>query len=99
MPTSKDVPERLIAKFGSTIDLRAKPQVLQEIIAELKGVNPVASDHYKGDTFTKEYPNDGTYEKNYIRGYAIVAGLKDEARILDEVQLAVDQALLAALRK
>jgi hypothetical protein len=104
MPSlDKKTLERLIEKFGPNIDLRANSDVLLEILKEIRtspGVGIAADDHYKGDTFTKEYPGDGTYEKNYIRGYAMVPGLtRDQAYLIDEVQAAVDLRLLEALRQ
>ena len=103
MPTlDKEILRRIIEKFGPTINLRTNADALLEILKEIQsspGVGLAADDHYKGDTFTKEHPGDGTYEKNYIRGYAMVPGLSEEnAHLIDEIQAAVDVRLLESLR-
>src|SRR5262245_64834899 len=98
----KELLRRIVEKYGSQIDLKTDSAILLDILKEIQtspGIGLKADDHYKGDTFTKEYPGDGSYTKNYIRGYALIPGLSEEdAHLIDEVQAAVDSQLLTALR-
>lgn len=90
--------ERLIDEYGPKIDIESNPEVLREIIDDVRttpDIDDVLSEHYKGGTFSKN-----GYTKNYVRGHAIVGDMDEEvAEYLDEVQLAVDKRLLELLRE
>ncbi|WP_273837559.1 hypothetical protein [Halococcus sp. PRR34] len=94
-----DVLDQLIEEYGPEIDIESKPEIISEIVDEVRPVpgeaEGLVSEHYKGGTFSK----DG-YTKNYIRGYAVVDEMGEEAaEFLDEAQLAIDQRMLELLRE
>jgi hypothetical protein len=94
----QQVTDRLIAKFGPTINLRAGPKILVEVLREISVATEnmrAASEHYKGDTFTKEGPYGKTYEKNYIRGYAMTDLVPERGEL---IQSELDRVLLARIR-
>jgi hypothetical protein len=105
MPNLDDeLRRRLIEKFGPTIDLRARPEVLRDLVAEIVR-NPAvfisASDsHYKGDIHTKEMvPGKPPYERQYLRGVAMGERGGDIDELMGEIHAHVDRMLLQALRE
>ena len=99
-----DLRTRLIEKFGPTIDLRARPEILRDLVAEVvrnPGVFIAGKDgHYKGDTHTKEVkPGLPPYTKNYTRGVAMDDPMGGLSEVLGEVHAQVDRMLVQALRE
>ncbi len=94
-----EVIQQLIEKFGPTIDIQAKPEVLRQLIETAESA--LTREHYKGDQFTKSMPDGGEYTKNYFRGYCIIAGLDPDrdADLLEEVQAELDLILIKKLRE
>lgn len=90
---------RLIEEYGPEIDIESNPEIIGEIVDEVRPVpgedEDFVSEHYKGGTFSKN-----GYTKNYVRGHAIIDGMDEEAaEFLDEAQVALDQRMLELLRK
>ena len=95
----EELRRRLIKKFGDKIDLKAHPQILRELVAEIArrpAVFIAGSDsHYKGDEHTKEIPPSGLpYTRQYLRGVAM-SKIED---LVSNVHDRLDDVLLDVLR-
>jgi len=106
MPTiDSDTINRIISKFGSTIDLTAKPGILEEIIREVrdeeKARGGVGSQSVTGAAagrpYNRSYTEGGWYGKTYYQYDKTVDGFTIEP-VYKEVEKLTDRVLLEKLR-
>lgn len=104
MPTiDNDTIERIIRKFGSNIDLTAKPGVIEEIIREVSERGGyLASSAPSGMSqfgYNRTYIQDGWYGRTYTQYDRTVDWeLARESPVYKEAEQLMDRAFLDRLR-
>lgn len=63
----EDLRKRLLARFGPTLDLEARPEILSEILTEIgrESFDPRVAGYQK--TYTEGYNKEGYSRANYSR--------------------------------
>jgi hypothetical protein len=106
MPTiDNDTIERIIRKFGSNIDLTAKPGVIEEIIREVSERGGYsASDagpglHLTSNHYNRSYTQGGWYGRTYSQYDRTVDEIvAKESPVYKEVEKLMDRVFLDKLR-
>jgi hypothetical protein len=97
MPSiDKETIERVTQKFGKNIDLTANPEILEEILKEIReDPSSVIFQKPYGKTYTK----DGWYGKRYIQYDKTVEGIVGSPAVVEEFEREIDKMLVEKLRK
>jgi hypothetical protein len=98
-----DTIERIIRKFGSNIDLTAKPGVIEEIIREVSERGGYsASDaglHLTSNHYNKTYTQGGWYGRTYTQYDRTVDEIvANESPVYKEAEKLMDRVFLDRLR-
>jgi hypothetical protein len=101
MPTiDNDTIERIIRKFGSNIDLTAKPGVIEEIIREVSERGGYsASAAAAGGQYSRSYTQGGWYGRTYYQyDKTVDEFVAKESPVYKEVEQLTDRVFLDKLR-